>query len=217
VTEARPVEPSVAVPAPAQPVETQRTSAEASPLRASVAKGGWARVILGALFVAFVLRAFVVQAFWIPSESMENTLVYGDRVLVSKVSYRLHDVNRRDVVVFEKDAEQMRADPNGPSVLIKRVVAVGGDSLVIDDASSTVVVNGIVLVEPEVKSGAKIHNGPRRCVAAAPCVVPAGALFVMGDNRDRSADSRFIGYVRSDQVVGRAFVRVWPFSRLGGL
>ncbi len=204
-------------PVPADQNESRQLVVRRSPLRASVAKGGWGRVILGALFIAFVLRALVVQAFWIPSESMENTLVFGDRVLVSKVSYRLHDVNRRDVVVFEKNAAQMNADPTAPRVLIKRVVAVGGDSVVIDDVSSKVVVNGTPLDEPEVKPGAKVRNGPRRCLVAAPCVVPAGALFVMGDNRDRSADSRFIGFVQSDQVVGRAFVLVWPFSRVSGL
>ncbi len=184
--------------------------------RRSASRGAteWMVVLVGAVLIALIIRSLFIQAFYIPSESMENTLLKNDRVLVNKLSYRLHDVNRSDVVVFERTESQASAETKD---LIKRVIGVPGDSIVIDDAAAKVIRNGEVLDEPYVKTGVPTRNGAVPCTAAKPCVVPPESVFVMGDNRPNSRDSRYIGFVRTEQIVGRAFVRVWPFSRLGGL
>ncbi len=187
------------------------------PERHSSVRGAieWVVVIVGAVAIALIVKAFVAQAFWIPSGSMLPTLEINDRVLVDKVGYHFHGPNRGDIVVFEHADSQLAESKD----LIKRVIGIPGDSLYIDDAASKVVVNGQALVEPYVKTGSvTINNGSAlRCTQAKPCVVPANSYFVMGDNRDNSRDSRFIGYITGDEIVGRAFVRVWPFGRFGGI
>ena len=157
----------------------------------------WVAVIGGALAVALVIQAFLVQAFYIPSSSMEPTLEVGDRVLVNKLSYDLHDVNRGDLVVFER--------PDGTEGdikdLIKRVIGLPGETVEIRDG--TVVIDGRVLDEP--------YLAEEEILAEfAPVEVPEDHVFVMGDNRDDSRDSRIFGPIPADSIVGRAFVRVWP-------
>lgn len=174
----------------------------------------WVIVIAGAIAIALIVKTFLVQAFWIPSESMESTLVENDRVLVNKLSYRLHDVNRGDVIVFERPGA---IAPTEIKDLIKRVVGLPGDSIVIDDDRSVVIINGVPLAEPYLDAGTVTVNGSLSCTEVKPCVVPDGNVFVMGDNRTNSKDSRYIGTVAEEHIVGRAFVRVWPLSRLGGL
>lgn len=177
----------------------------------------WVVVIAGAVLIALIVKTFLIQAFWIPSESMEATLVKNDRVLVNKLSYRLHGVNRGDVVVFERDPSQTGTDETKD--LIKRVIGIPGDRIVIDALDSgKVTVNGEQIAEPYLQSGMTTTNsGPNACTEATPCVVPDHHLWVMGDNRINSRDSRFLGYISEDQVVGRAFALVWPFNRFGGL
>lgn len=182
-------------------------------------------MVLGAVIVALVIRTFVAQAFYIPSESMEPLLEKNDRVIVDKLAYDFNDVARGDVIVFTKPPEQRN---DGITDLIKRVVGLPGDSVVIDDGS--VYINGALLDEPYLPPGTFSAPGAGtptpgasgaapRCGRTDPCVVPEGHLFVMGDNRSNSKDSRWpdVGYVSSDLLVGRAFVRVWPLERLGGL
>jgi signal peptidase I len=164
----------------------------------------WAVVLVGAVLVALVLRASVFQAFYIPSESMESTLLINDRVLVNKVSYHLHDINRGDVVVFERPENE----PGEIRDLIKRVIGLPGETIEIRD--DTVYINGNRLVEPYLDEGTVMEDH-------GPVVVPEGHLFVMGDNRDESQDSRFFGPIDSELVVGRAFVLFWPFNRAGSL
>jgi signal peptidase I len=186
-------------------------------------------LILIAFVIAIVIKTFLVQAFYIPSESMENTLMPGDRVLVNKLSYVVGDIHRDNVVVF--------ANPNPAAVpdrgivlgflhwlgeglgfaqpededLIKRVIGLPGDSVEIRD--NVVYVNGSALDEPYLPSGAQACNGTFRRTT-----VPAGRLFVLGDNRCHSGDSRYdLGMVPEDDVVGRAFVIIWPFADAGGL
>lgn len=182
----------------------------------------WVLVVAGAVAVALLVRVFAVQAFYIPSESMEPTLEVNDRVLVNRLSYKLHDVNRGDVVVFEKPASLV--SPVGATEikdLIKRVVALPGESVVFQDGD--VYVDGRPLEEPYLPTGTMTQPGPggatwdHRCVPDDPCVVPEGTVWVMGDNRSNSEDSRWIGPVDQDLIVGRAFVTVWPVDRLGGL
>jgi len=185
----------------------------------------WVAVVAGAVLVALVIRTFVAQAFYIPSESMEPLLAKDDRVIVDKLTYGFDDVSRGDVVVFSKPPEQ-RTD--GIADLIKRVVGLPGESIVIDDGR--VYVDGVLVEEPYLTPGTFTAQGAGtpspgavgtapRCGRDDPCVVPEGHIFVMGDNRSNSKDSRWpdVGYVAADQLVGRAFLRVWPLDRLGGL
>ena len=185
-------------------------------------------LVLISLVVALVIKSFLVQAFFIPSSSMEPTLMPGDRVLVSKLAYRFGDVGRGDVVVFENpDPTRLPersllgsffhwlgeglgfAQPEDED-LIKRVIGVSGDTVEIRDR--TVHVNGEAFAEPYLTRDARAAMGDY-----GPVTVPEGMLFVLGDNRGNSADSRAIGFVPEDRVVGRAFVIIWPPSDLGGL
>jgi signal peptidase I len=179
----------------------------------------WVVVVAGAVLVALVIKTFVVQAFYIPSESMEPTLLKNDRVLVNKVSYRLHGVNRGDVVVFEHSAMEGGTEIKD---LIKRVVGLPGEQIAFED--DHVLINGQRLSEPYLPANTVTKSAPRelafgdnQCTRAEPCAVPAGTVWVMGDNRTNSQDSRYIGPVAQDVIVGRSFVIVWPFNRLGGL
>ncbi len=164
----------------------------------------WLFVLVGAVVVALVLRVFLFQAFWIPSESMEHTLQAEDRVLVNKLSYRLHAVNRGDVVVFRRPDEQAGEIRD----LIKRVVAVEGD--VVEAHDNQLFINGEAA--PETYLAADEVTGD-----FGPVEVPPSEVFVMGDNRDESYDSRFFGTVHEDRIVGRAFVLFWPMNRTGTL
>ncbi|TLS41671.1 signal peptidase I [Streptomyces montanus] len=192
-----------------------------------------------ALLIALVLKTFLVQAFVIPSGSMEQTIRIGDRVLVDKLTpWFGSKPTRGDVVVFKDpggwlEDEQPIAKTEDPIVvkqvkqgltfigllpsenerdLIKRVVAVGGDTVKCCDAQGRVTVNGMPLNE------AYIHPGNKPSSIKFEVKVPAGRLFVMGDHRANSADSRyhrtegFNGTVSEDGVVGRAMVIAWPIG-----
>ena len=180
----------------------------------------WVAVIAGAVLIAVVIRTFVLQTFWIPSPSMSPTLVENDRVLVNKLSYRFHDVNRGDVIVFERPPTE---PPNEVKDLIKRVVGLPGDRVSIIDG--TVRIDGEVLDEPYVQGLQTIYDGsctqPTVDMTGLDTeegwVVPEGNLFVMGDNRVNSHDGRCFGPIDEDLVVGRAFFIMWPPGHAGGL
>ena len=188
-------------------------------------------VVALSLVIATLVRIFLVQAFLIPSQSMEDTLLVGDRVLVSKLTTRFGEIQRGDVVVF--------ADPDGwlsPSVddgttslgdrlrdalqfvgvlpedseghLIKRVIGVGGDTVVCCDDDGRITVNGVAVDE-----SSYLSPGDEPSATEFEVEVPAGELFVMGDHRSNSGDSRVNGTVPEDRVTGRAFAVVWPVSR----
>ena len=183
-------------------------------------------LVLVALVVAVLIKTFLVQAFWIPSGSMIHTLEINDRVLVNKLSYVFGEPETGDVVVFdppfgaEEESEPLLqaivrniAESLGlqtPAVedLIKRVIAVGGQE--IEVADNQVLIDGVPLDEPYLDESAIMPD-------FGPVDVPLGRVFVMGDNRPRSQDSRRFGSIDTDSIVGRAFVRVWPFDRWGGL
>jgi signal peptidase I len=176
----------------------------------------WVAVIVGALIVALVVKTFLFQAFFIPSASMEPTLEEGDRVLVNKLSYDLHDVRRGDVVVFELPKDQIGAD--GIKDLIKRVIGLPGD--VIETRDGVVYINDRRLDEPYLPEGTLTgdpSNGNNPEIERQ--TVPEGTVFVMGDNRANSHDSRYAdrGPIPIDTLVGRAFVLVWPPGDLGAL
>lgn len=165
----------------------------------------WGAVIVGALVAALVIKTFLFQAFYIPSESMTDTLMVGDRVLVNKLAYDLGEVERGDIVVFHKPEN---AGPSDVSDFIKRVIALPGET--ITSVDGRVYINGQLLEEPYLDETV-ITTGLREQV------VPEGHLFVMGDNRTNSSDSRVFGPISQDLVVGEAFIRVWPPSQFGGI
>jgi signal peptidase I len=181
-------------------------------------------VLLGvAIVVAILVRAFLVQTFFIPSESMENTLLINDRVLVNKLVYDFRDPHRGEIVVFKAPMD-WRSDPNEED-FIKRVIGVGGDHVVCCDSEGRISVNGTPLIEPY------LYRGPDGTADVSSednfdVVVPIGRLWVMGDHRSHSGDSRE-QYTRHsdvaratisvDDVVGRAFVLFWPLGRAGWL
>jgi signal peptidase I len=180
-----------------------------------------------AILLAVVFKTFLVAAFYIPSGSMEPTLNVSDRVLVEKVSYRFGDVQDGDMVVFVHD--DLGLQPSGPSNpiarffsslgqaiglvppsdrdFIKRVVGVPGDRITCD---GRLLRNGKPVNEPYLAPDVTTEG-------CKPARVPAGKLYVMGDNRTNSQDSRSFGLIDRSDVVGRAFVRIWPLTHVGWL
>ena len=176
----------------------------------------WILVVVVALGAAFLVRVYVLQQFYISGPSMESTLFQDNRVLVNKLSYRLHGIHRGDVVVFD------RVTTAGGVVahddLIKRVIGVPGDTVEIRQCD--VYVNGKKTDEPyldpaDVAQPQLIDRC--RVVDMAKQSVPAHQVFVMGDNRPESFDSRSFGTVPTNLIVGRAFAVVWPLGSIKGL
>lgn len=183
-------------------------------------------LIIVALVVAIVIKTFLVQAFWIPSGSMIPTLEINDRVLVNKLEYRVQDPARGDVVVFDSpyrgDFEESIGQALArtvfesvgirtavvPDDFIKRIVAVGGETVEIK--GNAVHIDGVPIDEPYLPPGIQMGD-------FGPVIVEEGQLFVMGDNRNSSSDSRVFGTIPVETVVGRAFVRMWPIDRWAGL
>ncbi len=168
----------------------------------------WVLVIGGALVVALLIRTFLFQAYEIPSPSMVETLKVGDRVLVNKLSYKLHDVHRQDVVVFKRPPGE--PDPTIKD-LIKRVIGLPGETLEFKDCK--VFIGGTALDEPY--TNGQCTDPPQSNIdpdGDGIITVPDKMLFVMGDNRGGSFDSRYFGPVTEASVVGRAFVIMWPFG-----
>jgi signal peptidase I len=208
--------------------------------RRKAASGGVARelvlIVAVALVLSVLVRTFVAQAFFVPSASMENTLLVQDRIIASKVTTRISGVSRGEVVVFTDPGGWL--PPTAPVTgaagwlrstlmwvgllpsdtgedLVKRVIGVGGDHIVCCDKNDRIVLNGVPLVESYVKPG----DGTAQ--VRFDVIVPQGRIFVMGDNRGDSSDSRFHldvahGTVPLDNVVGRVVAVIWPASRWSG-
>ena len=184
-----------------------------------------------AVLVAIAIKLFVAQAFSIPSASMEPTLVKGDRILVCRICLRIDDVDRGDVIVFEGPdgvgpdrgaidgavhwlGETLGVASPAHDDFVKRVAGLPGDTIEID-RNGQLYVNGEAVDEPYLRQPVPRQDLP-------PTTVPDGMLFVLGDNRGNSGDSRCdppdcTGLVPVDRVIGVAFLRVWPPSRIGGL
>jgi signal peptidase I len=161
----------------------------------------WVVVIVVALLVAFVVRTFVLAHFVVEGSSMYSTLETGDRVFVNKLSYRLHDPNRGDVVVLHQITGASERD------LIKRVIALPGETVEIRNCN--VLIDGRLLNEPYLDPNVVT---PTNCGGdySLEGPVPPNHVFVMGDNRGGSQDSRVIGTIDEHNLVGRAFVVFWP-------
>jgi signal peptidase I len=153
--------------------------------------------IIPAILIAIVLNLFIVQPTKVRGESMEPTLHTNEYLLVEKISYRLHQPRRGDVVVFKYPRDEQEN-------FIKRVIAIPGDTVEI--VSGRVSINGQPIVEPY------LLQLPRESMAATE--IPDGKLFVLGDNRLNSNDSRAFGMVSMDEVVGRAWLRYWPIDQV---
>jgi signal peptidase I len=182
-------------------------------------------LILIALVLALLIKTFFVQAFFIPSQSMEPTLLVGDRVLVNKIIYRFREPRRGEVIVFENPhlqepdrnpfsafwnwvTEGLGFSSNPEQDFIKRVVGLPGETIELRDGK--VFINGEPLDEPYLERMDQSDFGPYE--------IPEGNLFVMGDNRPNSQDSRSaLGPIPEDKIVGKAFVRIWPPSRISWL
>jgi signal peptidase I len=160
-------------------------------------------VVVAALGLSLLLRTYVVQSFYIPSGSMEPTLMPGDRILVDKLSYDLHKVHTGDIIVFRRPPD----DPSPPNVkyLVKRVIGLPGQEIASKDGQ--VLINGHVLKEPWLPKGV-ITTGIR------PQRIPPDHYFVMGDNRGDSLDSRYFGPISGKLIVGRVFMRFWPLNAI---
>ncbi len=215
------------------PEESPEESRGTAALRSTVE---WLAVIVVALSAALLIKAYVVQAFEIPSGSMQTTVNIGDRILVNKLSYRIGDVGRGDLVVFER----LEGTPGSTDDLIKRAIALPGETIEVrndgriwiwgpgespDDAAR--------LEEPYLDDFNAIIATPRagdaltsdiwneRCVnqprEPGRCTLNASSYFMMGDNRNASSDSRFFGPVPEENIIGRAFLRIWPLGDIGPL
>ena len=169
----------------------------------------WVFVVVVAISAAMLIRVFLFQQYYIDGPSMQTTLMPEDRVLVNKMSYKLHDIHRGDVIVFDRVTNDVQHDD-----LIKRVLGLPGETLEI--RSCIVYINGVQVDEPYLNPEQTSQVEPSaRCGShtdMAPVVVPEEMVFVMGDNRVQSFDSRDFGPIATDKVRGRAFVVIWPAS-----
>src|SRR5487761_8675 len=195
-------------------------------------------IVAAALLLTILLKSFVVQVFSIPSGSMENTLLPGDRILVSKIVYKFRPIARGDIVVFSgagswdppnqppsnwfartwDDATNLVGIAGPNTDYVKRVIGIPGDHVVCCNAQGQVTVNGVPLSE-----SSYVYPGDAPSEMRFNITVPPGRLWVMGDNRGDSDDSRYRtndpgeGTIPESAVVGRAFLIIWPFSRASDL
>jgi len=189
-------------------------------------------IVVSALVLSALVRAFLIQAFYVPSASMEETLLPNDRIIAAKITTRISGVERGEIVVFRDPGGWLPTpEPAAPGArsylrtaltfiglipsdsgqdLVKRAIAISGDRVACCDEQGHIVLNGVPLVESYV-------NGPTDQVRFD-IVVPAASMFMMGDNRGNSRDSRYHldvnnGSVPQSAAVGRSVLTVWPFDR----
>jgi signal peptidase I len=168
----------------------------------------WGIVVVVAVLVSLLIRTFVFQTFFIPSGSMEPTLQVGDRIIVSKLSVEFGTIHTGDILVFKAPAAVASVCGDNVADLVKRVIGLPGQHLT--SKGNTIYVNGKPLAQPwsHVSTlGRAIGN----------VTVAKNHYFMMGDNESDSCDSRFWGSIPRSSVIGKAFVRIWPLSRLGFL
>jgi signal peptidase I len=226
-------EPDTAAAADRDPSERTVTNRKAEPnvqdRKSHRFVGSTPFLVLVALAVAILVKTFLIQAFYIPSASMEPTLEIGDRVFVNKLAYDIGDLSRGDVIVFANPHPEQLPERGAVSALlhwlgegiglaqpadedfIKRVIGLPGETIEIRD--NIVYIDGEPLEEPYLTDAARRSNGE-----FPETRIPPGQLFMMGDSRGDSADSRYgLGLVPVDKVIGRAFIVIWPPSQFGGV
>ena len=171
----------------------------------------WVVVVAIALVATFLIRSFVVEPFVVPTCSMESTIEIGDQILAQKVSLELgQPVKQGDIVVFH--------NPDGTSehdVLVKRVIATAGQT--VDLQNGKVVVDGVLLDEPYTENKVSEPFEKTAVSISYPYTVPEGYLWVMGDNRTNSQDSRYFGAIDASSVTGHAVFTYWPIPHIGVL
>ncbi len=180
----------------------------------------WTEALVVAAVLALIIRSFVVQAFKIPSGSMEDTLLIGDHLLVNKFIYgmqvpgvdgrflTIREPQRGDIVVFEFPEDRDKSFWKRRD-FIKRIVGLPGDTLEIRDKKLLVNNQSLVIPEAVYKDGTLLPGGRDNMPLIK---VPAGHYFMMGDNRDRSYDSRFWGFVSNEEIKGLAFIKYWSWD-----
>ncbi len=175
----------------------KRTSQIPSAIRSSIIETLDACIV--AALLSLIIITFIVQAFYIPSGSMEPTLMINDRILVGKFIYRLETVGRTDVIVFRYPLNPQRD-------FVKRVIGLPGERVQLKE--------GVVSID-DTPLSEKGHTIRPDFGNYGPVTVPAGQYFVLGDNRNNSEDSRFFGYVPRANIIGKALFVYWPLSRIG--
>jgi signal peptidase I len=172
----------------------------------------WAALLVLALVVTLTLRTFVFQTFFIPSGSMEPTLQIGDRIIVDKLAVDWGTMHRGDVLVFTAPPDEDCMGVHDVD-LVKRVIGLPGDTLY--SLGNTIYVNGHKLTEAWTHT--EPLGPPPIALQSHPVVVAARHYYMMGDNHSSSCDSRYWGTITRSDIIGKAVLRVWPFSRIGFL
>ena len=160
----------------------------------------WTEAIVFSLVFVMLVFVFVCRTVGVDGKSMMDTLHHGERLLVTSYPYT---PKKGDIVIVNR---------TGQEPLVKRVIATGGDAIWIDSQTNEVRVNGEVISEPYIKGYTFAGMYPN-----SEETVPEGYVFVMGDNRQNSSDSREIGYIRESRIIGKAFFRIFPLDRFGKL
>ena len=163
-----------------------------------------AQTVTLSLFLAFGIRTYVAEARYVPTGSMEPTIEINDRFMMDKLSYRLRDPNRGDIVVFTPPKALL--EQNMKDNLVKRLIGLPGDRVEIKNGQ--VFINGTILTESYTKETTQ-YDMPM-------VTVPDHQYLMLGDNRNNSYDSHYWGFVPRENIIGRAWVRYYPFDRLGG-
>ena len=163
----------------------------------------WIKVFALAIIFAFIITQFIKPTL-VRGDSMYSTLEEGDYLIINRMSYKLGDIERGDIIVFESDLQQ---EDGTNKDLVKRVIGIGGDKVKIKD--SKVYVNGKKLNEPYIHN--EVTSGD------VDTVVPENCVFVLGDNREISLDSRYkeVGFINKSDILGKVFVRLYPFNKIG--
>ena len=204
-----PVEPPAELPRPAEDGAAAGSTRKKAKSNRKKQGYEWLILVAASLAVALIVRGFLIQAFYIPSVSMVPTLVKNDRVLVNKLSYKLHEVHRGDIVVFKAPPGAATAQVKD---LIKRVVGLPGETIEGRNGSIYITKPGEEqpkpLDEPYLSPDVRSRDFP-------PEKIPPDKIYVLGDNRQDSRDSTFFHAIDESAIVGRAFVKIWPLSDLG--
>ncbi|NJP11625.1 MAG: signal peptidase I [Leptolyngbyaceae cyanobacterium RU_5_1] len=192
---------------------SEQTSEQPTTASAPAVKSPWriwwenVQILFIALILALLIRVFVAEPRYIPSDSMVPTLEVGDRLVVEKVSYHLHPPELGDIVVFDPPAQLQILGFAKDQAFIKRIIGTPGQAVQV--SSGKVYVDNQPLNEPYIAEAANYNWGPMQ--------VPEGAVFVMGDNRPNSNDSHVWGFLPAKNIIGRAWLRFYPFDRVGSV